>query len=366
MEKTPADLSNHITAVQETLQQLQINFQNSITSSNENLINLESTKIAKPLDEIPKLTNLISAHATKLGLVFKPPIENSTLKACWTEIDNIVRYSLLLISLLTQLNSSVEIYSKVFINELSSDSLNVLDTVIILIQELNKLLPNEEENEESNEGNNEGNKKSDPRLIGVGMVWESCEKLLKTSKSGSSGVLRNKLKSTNKIIIDALDELNEWLENPIVGGGFDYDDDDIFGLNDDGDDNDSGNEDNDDGDDIAGDEIISAGKEYSKKIQLVKLLISLLDKSIPSSEYTVKFSKSLDILHEKILKLNEYVDDIIACIIYDSDLNGVEKAAKLLTKEINQIVELVRKINNNNEKRVQWLNSWKIKYEESK
>ena len=95
MEKTPADLSNHITAVQETLQQLQINFQNSITSSNENLINLESTKIAKPLDEIPKLTNLISAHATKLGLVFKPPIENSTLKACWTEIDNIVQHSLL-------------------------------------------------------------------------------------------------------------------------------------------------------------------------------------------------------------------------------------------------------------------------------
>jgi hypothetical protein len=379
---TADQLKNHISAAAESLDQIHNTFQQSTILTDSSIENtLKTSKVAKPLDEVPKLASLISAHATKLGLVFKPPIAQSTYKSCWNEIDSLVKYSILLISLLNQIKQESEQLSLIFVNELITDGLSIVESSIILINELNKLVDIQEEDEEGKEeqGKEQGRVKprsSDQRLIGVGVVWESSESAIKTCKSGSSGVLRSKLKQTNKLVIDALKELQEWLENPIIGGGFDFEeDDDIFGLSFDEDDktlknkklSENGNEeeeDDDDEDQKADDEVIKYGEIWSTKIQLIKLLISLLDKSIPPSKYNVKYSKGLDLLNEKRLKVNEYVDDLVASIVYDSDVESAKNASAELTKEINQIVELVRKLNNDDQKRCKWLDSWKAKYQE--
>lgn len=353
MEKTKEELKAHIAAVAENLEQIHSTVQSEITTGIKSA--LQASTISQPLDELPKLTSLINAHATKLGLIFKPTIAESTYKSCWSEIDSFLKYNAYLISLLNQIKEERSIMSEVFTNELLQQGLLTLESSIVLVNELNKLVDEEKEEHD--------NTSSDQRLIGVGVVWESCETLSKTSKSGSSGVLRLKLKQTNKLVLDALDELKEWLENPTAGGGFDFDADDIFGLNDSPKTEDQQVTEESDAEPVD-DEVLQYGVVWSTKIQLVKLLISLLDKSIPASKYNTKFAKGLDVLNSTRLKINEFVDDLVACIVYDNDIEGAKAASKSLTKEINQVVEVVRKLNNDDEKKCKWLDSWKVKYEE--
>jgi effector-binding domain-containing protein len=361
-EKTASELAEHITQVAASLSQLQSHFQSSLSTSSTNNDLLQTSKIAKPLDEVPKLASLISGHATKLGLIYKPPIALTTYKTCWSELDNFVKYNVMLISLFKQLKSEVSTLSEVFYYELGNDATSVIDSCLILVNELQKIIVQEAERE-GEPGDDEDDVSG--RLTSIGMVWESCDNITKTHKAGSSGVLRSKLKLTNKLVIDALDELREWLENPIAGGGFDYDDDDIFGLGDENPAAKSLQEKNKSGhEERADDEVVKYGEKWSNKIQLVKLLISLLDKSIPVSKYNNNFAKGLDTLNDNRLKINEYVDDLVACVVYDSDVEGATEASQLLTKEINQIVDIVRKLNNDDEKKCKWLDSWKAKYQE--
>lgn len=348
MANTPDDLKEHLSKVEESLSHLRTSCQESVTTHSPTISNtLEVANVAQPLNEVPKLSSLLSAHATKLGLVFKPPIAITTYKACRTEVDSLLKYAALLVSLLNQIQEEKEKYSSVFANELSSDGLSVLEACVALISGLKELVSFEEATETV---------LTDQRLVGVGFIWEACEKLTKTCKNGSSGVLRSKLKQTNRLVVDALNELNEWLENPIVGGGFDFDEEDIFGLS-----NDIGS---DGEEEKAEDKVIAFGKLWSTRIQLVKLLVSLLDKSVPASKYNPKFSKGLDALNAKCLKVSEHVDDVVACTVYDANVESGELASKSLAKEINQIVDLTRKINNNDEKKCKWLDSWKTKFEE--
>lgn len=364
--ETSEQLKDHIKALSETLTQLRSTFQDSITSNPIKIpTSIQIANVSNPIDEIPKLSSLINAHTTKVGLVFKPPIAKSSYNACKTEVDSLVKYAILLISLLYQIQKNREIYSKLFVNELSYDGLSILEVCIMLLNNLIEVIDINVENENETEDNDEKPKKeTNQRLASVGLIWDSCEKLTKSCKNGSSGILRIKLKQANKLVIDALDELKEWLENPIVGNGFDFDDDDIFGLSH----NDDGkikNEENLSDEEQADEDVIAFGNVWSTKIQLIKLLISLLDKSIPTSKYNVKFSKGLDLLNETCLKINEYVDDLVACTVYDADIAGGEKASKLLNNQTNQILELVRKINNDDEKKCKWLDSWKHKYQEA-
>lgn len=355
--ETATQLKDHITAVTESLSQLRSNFQNSITTNSINTPDsIQRANVNNPIEEIPKLSSLLSAHTTKLGLIFKPPISKTTYNACKIEIDSLIKYSILLLSLLYQIQKDKNIYSSLFANELSYEGLSIIEVNLILLNNLNELVDIEEEVTTTTTTTTT----TDQRLSSVGLVWDACEKLSKTCKNGSSGVLRSKLKLTNKLVVDALDELKEWLENPIVGGGFDFDDNDIFGLNN----KDENLKSNEEEDEKADESVIEFGKIWSTKIQMIKLLISLLDKSIPASKYTVKYSKGLDLFNDSCLKINEHVDDIVACTVYDADVKNGESAGKLLNKEAIQVLELVRKINNNDEKKCKWLDSWKIKYEE--
>lgn len=356
MVETSEELKNHLSKVGESLSQLCTTFQESITSNSITTNSIQTANVTQPLDEVPKLSSLLSAHATKLGLVFKPPIATTTYTACQTEVDSLLKYAALLLSLLTQIQLEKKKYSTLFANELSYDGIAVTEACFSLIIGLKELVDVDEKGI--------SDKPTDQRLVGVGFIWEACEKLTKTCKSGSSGTLRSKLKETNRLVVDALNELNEWLENPVAGGGFDFDDDDILGLHNDSEITGKEKNGSTEEEEEADEEVITFGKSWSTRIQLIKLLISLLDKSIPTSKYNEKFSKGLDNFNEKRLKINELVDDVVACTVYDGDIEGGESAAQSLVKEVNQIVDLTRKINNNDEKKCKWLDSWKTKFQE--
>lgn len=358
--ETADELKEYISTVFDSLSQIRGGFQSSITSNTDVQLNsLQTANVASPIDEIPKLSSLISAHATKLGLVFKPPIATTSYNACRKEVDSLTTCIMLLISLIYQIKKDSGIYSNLFSNELAYDALSVVERCIILLNNLKELVDMTE-----SESDNPAEKETDQRLSSVGLVWDRCEKITKTCKSGSSGVLKSKLKQTNKLVVDAWEELKDWLEDPILGGDFDFDDDDILGLNSEKKVVEKENDDNVAEKEQADGKVIEVGKKWSTKIQMIKLLISLLDKSIPASKYNTKFSKSLDFFNDCCLKINEHVDDVVACIVYDSDLEACESAGEALNKEANNILELVRKINNNDEKKCKWLDSWKAKYSE--
>lgn len=306
------------------------------------------SSVQSPIEEIPKLANLINAHATKLGLVYKPPIAESSFNACRAETDIFCKNVMLLMSVINQVREDLSTYSKVFVTELSGDFKSLIEAAVILLNELVKLIGLE---------NDDGAQ----RLVGVGLAWEATETIVRTIKLGNSGVLRNKLKICNKVIVDALEELNEWLENPVEGGGESYDINELLGLT---------KEsvpmklkDEEEEEEMAAEDVVKCGKKWSKKIGLVKLLVGLLNRSIPNSKYTVKFSKSLDAINDNRMKLNEFVDDIIASLVYDSDNSMAEEAGVLLDKEVKGLVELAKKIND--EKKVKWIDSWVIKYYEN-
>lgn len=305
--------------------------------------------VQSPVEEIPKLANLIKAHATKLGLVYKPPIQETTINACRTETDIFCKNVVLLSSVINQLRAEVEKYSLVFVNELSYDFNSIVEAAVILLGELNKLIDLE---------NDDGAQ----RLVGVGLVWESTDTILNTVKGGNSGVLRNKLKSSNKVIIDALEELQDWLENPIEGGDENYDMDELLGvekvpteLNDEK----SINSDNE----MAPEDVVQCATKWERKISLLKLLVGLLNKSIPDSKYNIKFSKSLDAIDNNIKNLSEYVDDVIASLVYDSDVNSAEAAGASLNNGVKGLVDIVKRIND--EKKIKWVDSWAVKYKEN-
>lgn len=351
---TSEELKEHIASISSTLQQLQSTLNNLNSTSGL----LQPANVKDPLLEISKLSSLISTHATKLGLVFKPPIAATTYNTCFQELDSFFKYIKFLISILNQLKNSTESYSNLFINELSYNTASIIESAFYLVEELGKLIDTEDVLKDD---------KTDERLIGVGIVWEKCENISKNAKIGSSGILRGKLKSSSSLVLDASEELKEWLLDPMVGDAFNLDDfsdnfdgdDDKIQTSNNGDEDESGDEDEDE--DVP-EAIIKYGETWSPKIQLVKLFLSLLDRSIPASKYTKKFSKNIDLFHEKQLKVNEYVDDLVASIVYDMDLENAKKASDKLTKEINQIFEIVKILNNNDEKKVKWLESWKIKY----
>ncbi|GMM27688.1 hypothetical protein DAMA08_004040 [Martiniozyma asiatica (nom. inval.)] len=321
----------------------------------------EASAIENPIKELPKLSTLIHSHITKIGLVFKPPIKETTYKACNEQINELMKTITMLCSLNKQINKNNDgngTYSNLFVCELKHTVEDLLKFISLLFGEISQNLEIENESDEES-----------GRLISIGRVWEICQTLEKIGNGGSSGVLRLKIKENNKLVIDALEELTEWIENPVNNEDVDpfgfeseseleSDDDNAFT--------------NDANPPVAGEtenekisvdeELINFAKKWKQKIQLVKLLLSSLDKSIPVFKLTSEFASKIDIINEKTLKLCENVDDIVASIVWDGDVETAQEAGNELSLVVKYICQLVIKLNEKDDKKVRWLETWKTKF----
>lgn len=355
MGTTKVQLKELINASKEALSYWVGSFSNdrNITMKSSNKV-IKSSAVGNPLEESTKLAKLIHAYVTKLGIVFRPPILDSTYNACYKELDIVLKTLILFVSLTKQISNESELYSKLLTTAILSQCISILEGYFGLISELDLILDYNEINDDESK-----------RLVSVGKIWESCDSLCELCKLGSSGLLKTKLKQTNYLIGDALEEYKEWIENPksrLQDNPFELDleindDDTLASLK-------QGKTDNEGDEAEIDSEILKFSENWTMKLSLIKLLISSLDKSIPNSKYTIKFSTGVDLLNEKILKLSEYIDDLVASVIYDEDLDVANKVAILLVEEANKIVEIVKKLNNNDEKKCRWLATWKTKFSE--
>lgn len=310
-------------------------------------LSLDSSTVQEPQQELLKVSTLIHSHVTKIGIVFKPVIKETTYNACSEEITTLIKTVSLLASLMRQFQKSEDKYSKLYVFELLQQFKMLAQCINALLGELIHVLDLTDDNE------------SGERLVDVGRIWECCDVMKQLSSSGSSGVLNSKLVESNKLVIDGIDELEEWIKNPHMeeeNDPFDFSDveDDAATL--------------DKSDDQQSDKLevdlnlIEFSKKWLMKIRLIKLLMSTLNKSIPGPTISTKFGTTIDLLNERRLKLNEYIDELIGSIIWDSDLDAANDATTELIKCVNSVIQLVSKLNDNNENKTKWLLTWKSKF----
>lgn len=309
-------------------------------------LSLEASKVEEPQQELIKISTLIHSHVTKIGIVFKPVIKETTYNACSEEITTLVKTTSLLASLIRQFQKNEDKYSKLFVFELMQQFKMIIQCINALFTELVQVLDLSEE------------KESGERLVDVGRIWECCDSFKSLSSNGSSGVLNSKLRESNKLVVDGLEELEEWIENPHMDDGedsFDFSDDEDKPPKEESNGEESDNKEVDLN-------LIEFAKGWSMKVKLIKLLMSTLNKSIPKPTISSKFATTIDSLNEKRLKLSEYIDELIGSIIWDSDLDSARDASKELTKCVSSVIQLVSKLNNDDEKKTKWLLTWKAKF----
>ncbi|VEU20005.1 DEKNAAC100296 [Brettanomyces naardenensis] len=332
---------------------------NTSNQASSTTTRIQESHLSLPLEELIKLTSLVHARATKLGIVFKPPIIEENYHACYVELNEGVRNLILLVSLSKQLTVEEQKYSKLLVRDLLRSIKVLLTSYSGLLGELEQTL--------GVGGDNTSDESY--RLVSVGKIWEACGGIQDNVHQGSSGLLKRRLKQTNQLIADALNEYEDWLANPVVENF-----DEGFGeVEDDEDDEEQDTEAEgkspsetpgleSDAEVEVDSDLVALGKQWGSKIKMVRLLVSSLDKSIPSSKYTISFSKSIDLLDARMPKLSEAVDDVVASVIYDQDLDGAKEAGKTLIDGAMEVASLVKKMNMHSQTRIRWIDTWTKKF----
>ncbi|ODV93208.1 hypothetical protein PACTADRAFT_77571 [Pachysolen tannophilus NRRL Y-2460] len=347
--KTEEELRSLLSSFKEGLEHWKLLF-----SDPEQTTQVKSSAVKEPIIELVKLNKLIHAHTTKLGIVFKPPIKEIT--AAYKTVKENSETFVLLISLLCQLNNEERKYSKIYLNEIISIVKQLLISEEELIIELESISSNLK-------GGKDYENEVDERLVSVGKIWERCDQLVKICELGKVNYLKLKIKDSISIISDALEEFDEWIENPN-----EFDGDDPFGLDDtnsDAEDNQEPpsseeNEVDKEHDEEYWKETLDFAKKYSQKIKMIKLLLSSFLKSIPA----VINGLEVDLLNSKQQKFSELVDDLVCYMMVDNDVNQSEKLLNILKKECDAVIKLVIDLNKNDEKKEKWLLTWQNKFRE--
>ncbi|CDK27377.1 unnamed protein product [Kuraishia capsulata CBS 1993] len=316
-----------------------------------------ASTVNNALEELGKISKLIRAQTTKLGIVFKPPIKDDTVSTATQTLRETIRYVILLVSLAYQLYVESASYSVIFAKELKDKIVHVITDFRDLVNGLDDLVDqygivavNADEVDDQSS-----------RLVSVGKVWDGCDAVISTLEGGSHGVLVSRIKETIDIMTDAISELGEWLESPEkLSDPFD-----ISSFNSD-DDNDSHNEPETE----IPEDTIAFGHQCLQKSKLVKLLIFSLQKSVPAAKSTSsldekkKYASQIDGLFESQRRIGEIIDDLACAIMVEQDPEEAETILKRLAAETSEILKLVKDLNHSDEKKINWANTWEAKYYE--
>ncbi|KAG7732692.1 hypothetical protein KL948_002122 [Ogataea haglerorum] len=296
---------------------------------------LKSSQVSHPLEELSKLGQLIHAHTTKVGIVYRPPISPENFHACFVEVESVTRSLVMLVSLCSQLIAEKKEYSALYIQRVLDEVHTLLGTFSVLSNELSGLLDAQDNDADST------------RLVSVGKIWEICDNLSSLVRLGASGVLRAKFKESASLLADGLEEYEEWLESPSADNG------DFF--------EESDHEDEAEQKEVDSD-LISFGSRWVQKLKLIKLLFTSMDKNIGKTQHTEKLSSELDRMNSERLEIGLLVDEFISAIIYDMDQTAAQEYASQLTKACLSLTEVVSRLE---PKKVKWFDTWKTKFQEN-
>lgn len=295
---------------------------------------IQAAEVSEPLGELAKLAKLIKAHSTKVGIIFKPENLKKDKNAALSTLKKLPETTVLLMSVISQLKPSV--LSNLYYNEITSTVKLLLEVIINFVNELELLVKDEQQS-------------SNERLVSVGQVWTNCDLLSGLAEGGKIAFLASKTKQSIAIVGDGLEEFEEWAENPEAF------DDDPFLLSD---------EDEEEEIEKApvpasdNDEVLVFAKKWAQKIKLIKLLLTSLTRSLPTSTSGQNIDDIYNV--QKTLVVN--VDKFILDLMLEQDPAAVKDVGDAIDKGCLKIMKIVKDANSKSESKVKWVTAWHAKY----
>lgn len=339
--------------------------------------------VASPMEELVKVTILLRAHITKVGILF----ERLSLQRSGTVTAKIVvelsSSFLLLMSLLARI-SPAEI-SRLFYMAIATECTFLVENTRQLISELEilvekakveELAKETKDSEQTKDINNETQKveaketqegqkltsqlkgrKVDTRLVSVGKVWSSCDQLVKLVDGGKVKYLEKQVKILLSLIEDGLDEFSEWAENPETL-------DDPFFLEDDFSDEEvppsAGEESEKDDFSEEKQRLSSYCKLWLEKFKLVRLLFLSINKSLPA----LVCGESIDQIYEAQELISRGIDLLIVDLMLSQAVDlEVAKHAATIDKGCYTVVKILKRENEKSSSKVKWCDLWESKYQ---
>lgn len=321
------------------LQQLITSFKSALDSytlafkpNNDPKKEIKASSVPNPIDEVKKLTALIKAHTTKVGIIFKGELLNQDSQAAFNTLQQLSETVGLEVSVMAQL--CPEDVSRIFYDEIMTRFMAILHAHIGFVDQLQHI--------------EQGHKpaETEGRLVSVGKVWSSCDDLTNLINQGRLGLLSYKFNQSIGVINDGLDDFEEWSKDPYIS-------EDPFGSDDD---------DDDESHELSPqqrDHIKTIGDQWVTRIKLIKLLLTSVSKLLPK----IPSGKTVDIIYDNQKRIVVLIDRLIMDIM----MNGEEdEETKKYGVEIGtKMEEILKEIKSGgDEKKVKWCEAWEKKWEE--
>lgn len=360
------------------------------------------------LEELAKLAKLIKAHTTKLGILLSKFGESTKVDQKKNTVEqDLKKLGAPLLTEITDLNSSVwyllsllhlihantissslskeklpkgkNCYPKVYADAIDENVLYLVQNVEELISIVQRVLANDTNEQKTID------EISQQRLISVGKIWASCDKLVALSLSIPKVIIDYINSVTMKLLSDTLVEIEEWLEDPTL-----EDLDDPFGLDyTDEEESESDNETHTGTKDAPSPEMIEFMELWNTKIRLIKLLMNSLKLSLTKatsstgtansantnvSGLPAKMCLHLQIIYELQKQITLNVDDLISTVFMSNNKDFVDpmkdEDIKNMITELNEnilvkICNTVIALNTDSAKSEdtkKWIATWKSKY----
>lgn len=313
---------------------------NNVLKDKEELKKVKSAKVDDPLAELVKLSKLIKAHTTKVGIIFKPDVLEKQAESSFNTLQRLSESCVFLMSLVGQLDEKE--LSSIFYDEILSQIIEVVASNIYLVNQLIIL----ENSVGSDSQPAELVVESDGRLMSVAKVWSSCDALVKVVNGGKIGALNLKFKQSIALIEDGLGDFEEWAEDPEPM-------DDPFDL----DDSDSESEPVPLPEDQK-QELKEFGQLWLGKFKLVKLLFSSTSKSLPS----ITSGETIDSIYKAQRDIVKHIDNLIVELMMCELGDKVKSDASEITKNCNALLKIVKQVNKSNESKIKWCDAWDSKF----
>ncbi|KAK7554659.1 Grap2 and cyclin-D-interacting-domain-containing protein [Phyllosticta citricarpa] len=213
------------------------------------------------------------------------------------------------------------------------------------------------------EGNG-GGKEQDGRegrdtLSSTGVVWQACDALMEVQQSGFAGILVQRVEEWKSTLLDAVEELKEWVED-------DEDDED----EDEDEDEDSGDDEEFD-DMFGGDKMPKGNRELREQLEkslkktktisvLYQAIVKRRLKALPK-QTSVHTTEKLDQLMDILQSIPETVDEMASSFY---DLDG-EEAAEIFNKCCSDAVRASELVKQNWEAKDDEFTTWSSKFQDA-
>lgn len=321
----------------------------SATSTDGKLAASTAAEQPNTLDAVKAATTLLRSHTTTLSLLLlTPPLTPSALIKKIGEVSSGVLTVLVAAASSTPSAGQVDELGILMRNELRAQVRRLLGTWNDVLALILRFAEEREKTGAKSKGKDKGPSESEKQdvLATTGVVWETCDALLKLCADGVVGLVVKKAEEWREVLMDAVEELKEW--------GEDVDDDD--------DDKAEGSDDEDDfgDDDMFGAEnkLTKADKELKelldasvKKLKLVGTLYKALSKrrlkTFPMGAPSVEDKsepasiKKLEGLMAILKSIPENVDDL-ANAFYEKDEDEAKDILDKCSSEAKSAIGLVR------------------------